>query len=67
MPKFTYEKHQERMRRILTQAEPVERTGVIRSLLDRVRGRPTEEPPLETPELPEPRLPELRRPRLPRR
>lgn len=54
MPKFTYEEHQERMRKILTQAEPVERTGIIRSLLGRVRGVPRlpEEPPLETPELP---------------
>lgn len=63
MPKFTYEKHQERMRRILTQAEPVERTGVIRSLLDRVRGggiaQPPEGaiPPLKPPKLPEPRRP----------
>lgn len=66
MPKFTYEKHQERMRKILTQAEPVERTGIIRSLLERARGVPRlpEEPPLETPELP--RIPEPRRPRLPR-
>lgn len=69
MPKFTYEEHQERMRRILLQAEPVERTGIVRSLLERVRGRlpeepPLEPPPLEIPELPrEPRLPEPRRPR----
>ena len=61
MPKFTYEQHQERMRQILTQAEPVERTGVIQSLLERVRGVP--EPPTH-PELPElPALPEMRRPR----
>lgn len=71
MPKFTIEEHEERMRKILTQAEPVERTGIIRSLLDRVRGVPRlpEEPipPLEIPELPplgEPRLPT---PRIPRR
>ena len=37
--KFTIEKHQERMRRILTQAEPVERTGVVESLLERARKR----------------------------
>jgi len=44
--KFTLEKHQERMRRILTQSEP--RPNVISSLLERARGR--KGPPL--PKLP---------------
>lgn len=60
MPKFTLEKHEERMRKILTQAEPVERAGILSSLLERVRGvtEPTEIPLPRTP-----RLPETRRPR----
>ena len=57
--KFTIEKHQERMRRILIQAEPVERAGVVDSLLERMRARVTARPagipPVRTPRLP--RLP----------
>ena len=37
--KFTFEDHQERMRQILLQSSPVERTGVIGSLMDRLRNR----------------------------
>lgn len=68
--KFTIEKHEEDMRRILTQAMPVERADVLGSLLERVRGRevarpiegmPTPRPP-RLPRLPA-RLPMVRRPR----
>lgn len=53
--KFTYEKHQEKMREILTPPAPIDRAGVLGSLLERVRGRGT---------APTPRLPRL--PKLPR-
>ena len=63
--KFTYEKHQERMRRILAQVEPVERIDVLSSILERVRGtRPAETRPLETPPPRPPRLAKLRSPKL---
>jgi len=55
--KFTFEKHQEMIEQILAQAEPVKRTGILSSLLERARGtQPTEARP--------PRLPQ--RPKLPR-
>ncbi len=36
--KFTFEDHQERMRRILLQASPIERPAVVGSLLERLRN-----------------------------
>ncbi len=58
--KFTFEEHQERMRQILLQASPVERAGVIGSLMNRLRDRQPIVPRQERTRLPElPELPEI--------
>lgn len=67
MPKLTMKDVDKQIEDWLTPVKPVERTGVIQSLLQRVRGVPglPKEPPLEMPPLETPEL--LREPRLPRR
>ncbi len=45
--KFTYGKHQERMRQIISRAKPTGQPDVMQSLLERIRTRK-----LATPKLP---------------
>lgn len=54
MPKLTMDDVDKKIEEILIQAEPVERAGVVSSLIERMRARvrPAGIPPVRTPRLP---------------